>query len=172
MITIQEERCDGCGVCVDVCPNGAIYLVDGRAALDERLCRDCEACVAACPVGAIVAMPPLEAPRAGAPQPQARPMPVPVPQPAPIQVREKSTPVPFRTRVLPVVGAALAWAGREILPRLADQLLVAMDRRALERQSLAGLQSTQASTVSTLPSNGTQARGGGGRRRRRRRRGG
>jgi len=35
---------------------------------------------------------------------------------------------------MPVVGAALAWAGREILPWLADLMLDRLDRRAAGRQ--------------------------------------
>lgn len=167
MISILAERCNGCAACVDVCPNSAIYLVDDKATVDERLCRNCEACVAACPVGAIVAMPLAQTPPQEAPEPQTVPVRSIQPEPVAIRVRENQTPVPFRAKVLPVVGAALAWAGREILPRLADQMLVALDRRALEKQSLAGLPGTQTGA----PSNGSLARGGGGRRRRQRRRG-
>ena len=54
MITIDTERCDGCGACVEVCPTGALYLVAGKAAMDGTLCRQCEACLTACPNGAII----------------------------------------------------------------------------------------------------------------------
>ena len=31
MITIDLARCNGCGACVEVCPEGALYLVDDKA---------------------------------------------------------------------------------------------------------------------------------------------
>ncbi|MBN2334671.1 FAD-binding protein [Candidatus Bathyarchaeota archaeon] len=46
------EACTGCGLCVDVCPFGAIEMVDGKAVITEA-CRACGQCVDACPVGAI-----------------------------------------------------------------------------------------------------------------------
>ncbi len=56
MISVDEGRCKGCGVCVETCPTGAIGVVDGVARVDESLCRECEACVFACPTGAISAV--------------------------------------------------------------------------------------------------------------------
>jgi electron transfer flavoprotein alpha subunit/NAD-dependent dihydropyrimidine dehydrogenase PreA subunit len=47
------DACTGCGVCVDVCPFGAIDVVNGKAVINEA-CRACGQCVEACPVGAIV----------------------------------------------------------------------------------------------------------------------
>jgi electron transfer flavoprotein alpha subunit/NAD-dependent dihydropyrimidine dehydrogenase PreA subunit len=47
------DACTGCGVCVDVCPFGAIDMVNGKAVINEA-CRACGQCVEACPVGAIV----------------------------------------------------------------------------------------------------------------------
>jgi len=46
------DACTGCGVCVDVCPFGAIDMVNGKAVINEA-CRACGQCVEACPVGAI-----------------------------------------------------------------------------------------------------------------------
>ncbi len=53
MIEIDEEKCTGCGKCVKVCPEDALYMEDGVAKLDEDLCISCSACVGACPVDAI-----------------------------------------------------------------------------------------------------------------------
>ena len=50
---VDVTRCTGCGACVEVCPVGAVALVDGKARVDEELCTGCGACVDACPEGAI-----------------------------------------------------------------------------------------------------------------------
>jgi Fe-S-cluster-containing hydrogenase component 2 len=52
-VWVDVTRCTGCGACVEVCPVGAIALVDGKAHVDEKLCTGCGACVDACPEGAI-----------------------------------------------------------------------------------------------------------------------
>ncbi|MBN1657920.1 MAG: 4Fe-4S binding protein [Anaerolineae bacterium] len=126
-VRIDSERCSGCGACMEVCPTGALYLVDGRAVVDQALCRGCEACVTACPVGAIRLVTREE------PAAEVTRLPAVRSEPEVIRIRT-SAPVPVRSRAMPVVGAALAWAGREILPRLADIFLDRLDRRAAERQ--------------------------------------
>jgi len=50
---VDVERCTGCGACVDVCPAGAISLVDGTAVIDTRSCTACSLCVHECPTDAI-----------------------------------------------------------------------------------------------------------------------
>lgn len=52
-VWVDEERCTGCGACVEVCPVGAIALLDGRARVDDELCTGCQVCVDACPQDAI-----------------------------------------------------------------------------------------------------------------------
>jgi Fe-S-cluster-containing hydrogenase component 2 len=52
-VWVDVARCTGCGACVEVCPVGAMSLVDGKASVDEEACTGCEACVDACPEGAI-----------------------------------------------------------------------------------------------------------------------
>jgi NAD-dependent dihydropyrimidine dehydrogenase PreA subunit len=130
VITIDVERCSGSGACVEVCPTGAIYLVDERATVDQSLCRECEACIAACPTQAIT----LATPERG---PVAEPVRVPArrPEPEVVHIRTQTIPVPLRTRVVPVAGAGLAWAGREIVPRLADLVLDALDLWTARRQT-------------------------------------
>lgn len=54
MITIDEEKCTGCGQCVDACMEGALSLVDGKAKLvREDYCDGLGACVGECPAGAL-----------------------------------------------------------------------------------------------------------------------
>jgi len=53
MIFIDEERCTGCGLCLDACAQGAIALGESGATIDQDLCAGCAACMTACPQGAI-----------------------------------------------------------------------------------------------------------------------
>lgn len=48
-----KEDCIGCGICVQICPFGAIEMVDGKARISEA-CRACGQCVEACPNDSIV----------------------------------------------------------------------------------------------------------------------
>ena len=57
MIRIDGSRCNGCGICLEYCPTGAIRLVGGRAVIDEKECRSCGMCLQVCPVGAITEAP-------------------------------------------------------------------------------------------------------------------
>ena len=41
--------CNDCGVCVGVCPSGAIRVVDGKVRYDRAVCCACDACLRACP---------------------------------------------------------------------------------------------------------------------------
>jgi ferredoxin len=51
---IDEGLCTGCGICIDVCPNQALEIVDGLAKLTKpEKCDGSGACVEACPVQAI-----------------------------------------------------------------------------------------------------------------------
>jgi ferredoxin len=54
IIEIDDERCDGCGVCVPACAEGAIEIVDGKARLvAERYCDGLGACLGECPNDAL-----------------------------------------------------------------------------------------------------------------------
>jgi ferredoxin len=55
IIAIDEELCDGCGICAGGCPEGALRIVDGKARLvGDLLCDGLGACIGTCPRGAIV----------------------------------------------------------------------------------------------------------------------
>ena len=142
---------------MEACPQEALYLVEGKANVDAGLCRECELCVDVCPVQAIA----VASQPATAPVEPAR-MPVPRPEPEVIRVQTEPRSVSLRANLLPAMGAALVWAGREIVPYVAEYLLDSLDRRAAEKQLSASDRSQRS----------LSARGGGGGRRRRRHRGG
>ena len=54
IIRIDEEKCTGCGLCVDACHEGAIGLMEGKARLlREDYCDGLGDCLPACPMNAI-----------------------------------------------------------------------------------------------------------------------
>ena len=54
IITIDEEKCNGCGLCADACHEGAIGMVAGKAKLlREDYCDGLGDCLPACPMNAI-----------------------------------------------------------------------------------------------------------------------
>ncbi len=54
IITIDEEKCDGCGNCVPACVEGALQVIDGKARLvKESYCDGLGACLGECPQGAL-----------------------------------------------------------------------------------------------------------------------
>jgi Fe-S-cluster-containing hydrogenase component 2 len=54
IIIIDEEKCDGCGLCVEACHEGAIQVEDGKARLvSETYCDGLGDCLSECPQDAI-----------------------------------------------------------------------------------------------------------------------
>lgn len=54
IIRIDAEKCNGCGLCVPSCAEGAIQIVDGKARLvAEKYCDGLGACLGECPEGAL-----------------------------------------------------------------------------------------------------------------------
>ena len=55
IIEIDEERCDGCGLCVPACAEGAIQVIDGKAKLvADKFCDGLGACLGDCPNDALL----------------------------------------------------------------------------------------------------------------------
>jgi NAD-dependent dihydropyrimidine dehydrogenase PreA subunit len=54
IITIDESKCTGCGLCIPGCPEGALQVIDGKARLvSDLMCDGLGACLGTCPEGAI-----------------------------------------------------------------------------------------------------------------------
>lgn len=54
IIHIDEDKCNGCGLCAGACHEGAIEIIDGKAKLvREHFCDGLGDCLPSCPTGAI-----------------------------------------------------------------------------------------------------------------------
>lgn len=144
MIFVDEDKCTGCGDCLEACPEeGAIVLQEEKAIINRELCTSCAACMPACSEGAIY---------------EVEAAPVVTEQAQPAQVAEQ----PTLSRARPAIVSTLAAAAP-----LAVNAFTGLARRWLEGRSVARRTGGQVER-----SRGDQARQGpGGRRRRRRDRG-
>jgi len=140
MIFIDEDKCTGCGDCLEVCPEeGAIVLQEDKAIINQELCTSCADCVTACPESAIYEV-------------EAAPMVA--EQAQPVQVTRQST----LTRARPAIASTLAATAP-----LAVNALVGLARRWLEGRSVA-----RRTGQSGPGASGQAGLGAGGRRRRQR----
>jgi Fe-S-cluster-containing hydrogenase component 2 len=125
VVVIHAERCTGCGECLEACPEGALYLVEDKAAVDEALCSECEACVSACPEEAILPVVQIPEQQPAYPDTDVTRQPVHVPKPEPVPL--EPVPQPSRTSlwtsVAPAVGSALTVLGRQVMTRLVPAVL-------------------------------------------------
>ena len=54
IISIDGSKCNGCGLCIPNCPEGALQIIDGKARLvSDLFCDGLGACLGHCPEGAI-----------------------------------------------------------------------------------------------------------------------
>jgi MinD superfamily P-loop ATPase len=49
IVKVDEEKCNGCGVCSVICPLKIVSLESGKAVIDEELCDGLGGCVRKCP---------------------------------------------------------------------------------------------------------------------------
>ena len=52
IITINHEKCTGCGGCIDLCPPIAISMIQDAVVIDPEICTGCKICVKVCPMRA------------------------------------------------------------------------------------------------------------------------
>jgi len=58
IVMIDEDKCNGCGLCITACAEGAIELIDGKAKLvSDIYCDGLGACLGHCPEDAITVEP-------------------------------------------------------------------------------------------------------------------
>ena len=101
MIQIDSVSCNGCGLCVKSCAEGAIGLVDGKAqVLREDYCDGLGACLPACPVGALT-LKEMDVPEFADPQNE------------PINVHRSVKNWPLQLQLSPLTS--IAYAGKSLL---------------------------------------------------------
>jgi heterodisulfide reductase subunit A len=49
---VHDDLCDGCGLCIDHCPLGALILAQ-KVSVNEAVCRGCGICISSCPTDAL-----------------------------------------------------------------------------------------------------------------------
>jgi Fe-S-cluster-containing hydrogenase component 2 len=52
MVTINVEKCTGCGGCIDLCPSIAISMIQDVVTVNQETCTECKICVKICPMRA------------------------------------------------------------------------------------------------------------------------
>jgi NAD-dependent dihydropyrimidine dehydrogenase PreA subunit len=158
VIYVDKARCTGCAACMGLCPNGAIAIEDGVAVIAEPLCSECGDCLEACPQRAIIIVATVSG---SSLQTMSEP------RTDISRLRPRATTSTVRQQLGPAARAVLEWAGRELLPRLANLALDWFDQQSAGKTAgLASNADSKRSTRRTVSADRTM----NGKRRRERRR--
>jgi Fe-S-cluster-containing hydrogenase component 2 len=115
IVKVNQDKCSGCGTCVDACPERAIRLYKNMAIIDEAICTQCEACISLCEPGALY----VEVDEAQI-VPTAR---------QPLPAKPATRVLPEQRSLAPWMGTALTFLGQEILPRLVNVGMTVLEQR-------------------------------------------
>lgn len=156
MIKINYLDCNGCGECLQYCPNDAILLQNTVATIDQERCDECMACIESCPQGAII----IE----NASHEEIKTLVVSENSPEEISTQPTRTITnTMPTPILPLIGSFLIWVGKEIVPRLTLKLINNMEPHIKSPDQTSDLSDVQTHERRTIKT-------GGGRHRRQRKR--
>lgn len=145
MLYVDENRCSGCGVCVPVCPTGAINLRGGVAVIDQERCTECEACFHACPEQAILSV-------------SDRILVAEQDRAAEVATAAPPRATSIAARAAPALAATLLFIGREVIPRAADYVLDIVGRRLVNQGAGGEEKMAQSYRQSSSPGSGAQRR--------------
>jgi Fe-S-cluster-containing hydrogenase component 2 len=109
---VDQGSCTGCGVCVRICPAGAIGVSRGVAIIDQGRCTACGACAEACPRAAIYELIEERTPELEIEKETAI---VEAPERAITTPPLTSLAVKAGKAMLPVAGAALSFIGKRVI---------------------------------------------------------
>jgi len=112
---VNRALCKGCGDCVEVCPNKAILLKEGKAFIDQAKCSSCQVCADVCPTGAL--------------QLERRVTPAIVEKPGVIEILRSQTALESSPKQSSWGGTVLSLVAQHFLLRMADVLATFLERR-------------------------------------------
>ena len=123
-IQIDQNLCDGCGICADNCTSGAILLREQRAMIDQALCKQCKACIESCPNMAIKEITQTVDQASALAIPEAKLQMKPIQSQVIISEPTRST-----SSLTQLANVALSYLGVEVFPRLIDSMITGLERR-------------------------------------------